>query len=148
MSGPRGYFAVGLVQPKTPENIGHVLRACGCFGAAFLGVEGVRYQKHHTDTQQAYRHMPLIQTDDIAELIPYDCLPIGVELVPDAGELPGFQHPERAFYIFGPEDGSIPPRVLERCKFKVSIPTARCLNLAMCANIVMYDRVSKRRRLP
>jgi len=29
----RGYFAVGLAQPKTPANVGSALRACGCFGA-------------------------------------------------------------------------------------------------------------------
>ena len=27
----RGYAAIGLVQPKTPANVGSVLRAAGCY---------------------------------------------------------------------------------------------------------------------
>lgn len=31
---PRGYAAIGLHMPKTPSNVGSVLRAAGCYGAA------------------------------------------------------------------------------------------------------------------
>jgi hypothetical protein len=46
----RGYAAVGLWHPKNHINIGAVLRACGCFGAAMLAVEGRRYRRAQTDT--------------------------------------------------------------------------------------------------
>ncbi len=35
----RGYFGVGLDNPKTDANIGSALRACGVFGAAKRGIE-------------------------------------------------------------------------------------------------------------
>ena len=53
-------------------------------------------------------------------------------------------HPERAMYVFGPEDGSLPSTLLERCDDVVFIPTKHCLNLSMAANIVLYDRMAKR----
>ena len=54
-----------------------------------------------------------------------------------------FQHPERALYIFGPEDGSVSKSILERVPFIVSVPTNRCMNLAATVNVVLYDRMAK-----
>lgn len=141
----RGYAAIGLWQPKTPANVGAVLRACGCYGAAMCAVQGKRYQKSATDTMQQHRHMPFIQTDDLRGLIPYDCIPIAIEITDDAKPINEFNHPERAFYIFGPEDGSLPGAVLDWCHGKpVYIPTAACMNLAATVNVVLYDRWRQR----
>ena len=71
---------------------------------------------------------------------------MAVELTDDAVDLPIFVHPERACYIFGPENGSISPEVLSRCNMSVKIPTTMSLNLGMTVNIVLYDRMAKNRR--
>lgn len=143
-----GFYAVGLAQPKTPANVGSALRACGAFNAAFLSYSGSRYAKSPTDPQQAFRSMPLLRSGDgpesLFELVPYNCVPVAVELTEDAVDLVGYKHPERAFYIFGPEDGSLGRRVLERCRDVVRIPSSVCLNLATAVACVLYDRTAKR----
>jgi tRNA(Leu) C34 or U34 (ribose-2'-O)-methylase TrmL len=143
----RGYAAVGLYHPKTPVNIGSVLRAAGCFGAAMVAVEGQRYRRATTDTMAAYRHMPLLQVPSLHDAIPYDCVPVAIELVDGAAPLETYVHPERAFYVFGPEDGSLGKPVLSWCRDVVVISTDRCVNLAAAVNIVLYDRSAKRAQM-
>lgn len=148
MNSLRGFFGVGLCMPRDPANVGCALRACGCFGASFCVYSGMRYKKHAADTQRADRHMPLFHAGDAPEDIllhlPYNCVPVAVELLDDAIPLSGYTHPERAFYVFGPEDGDIPPAVVAKCDHKIVIPSMFCLNLAAAVNIVLYDRAAKR----
>lgn len=75
--------------------------------------------------------------------MPNDCTPVAVELTDDAVDLSTFVHPERACYIFGPENGSISEEILKKCQHVVKIPTTMSLNLGMTVNIVMYDRLAK-----
>ena len=86
----------------------------------------------------------LRNVDDILDAKPYGARAVAVEIVDGAIPLPRFTHPSRAFYIFGPEDGSIPSDVIERCDHVVSIPSNFCLNLAAAVNVVLYDRMVKR----
>lgn len=51
--------------------------------------------------------------------------------------------PERACYVFGPENGSLSPEIAVRSRHKVMIPTNTALNLGMTVNTVLYDRLSK-----
>lgn len=141
----RGYFAVHLFNPRDHNNVGSALRACGAFGAAYLSYAGRRYQKHPSDTQKAYRHMPLHHLGEEAQtlLVPYDCVPVAVEIVDGAVPLEHYAHPERALYVFGPEDGSIAPSVLAQCRDVVRIPSTFCLNLGAAVNVVLYDRTAK-----
>ena len=100
----RGYFGVGLMRPKADANVGAALRACGVYGAAMMAIQGRRFQKCSTDTMKAWRHLPVIEVDAMRLALPYGCVPVAIELVPDARSLVGYTHPERAFYIFGPEE--------------------------------------------
>ena len=54
-----------------------------------------------------------------------------------------FKHPQRAFYIFGPEDGSLRANVTDWCEDIIYIPTHGCMNLAATVNVVLYDRLAK-----
>lgn len=80
------------------------------------------------------------------ERVPHGCVPIAVEFTAWANSLVTFVHPERALYIFGPEDGSLPSKMMDRCKMTIKIPTTYCLNLAAAVNVVLYDRVAKQMR--
>lgn len=142
----RGYAAIGLFMPKTPANIGSVLRAAHCYGAALVAATGRRYHNSPTDTGKAYRHLPLLQVDDLFSVVPHDCVPVAVDLIEGARSLVTYQHPERAFYIFGPEDGTLGKQVTERCRDIVFVPTAFCMNLAAAVNVVLYDRAAKEER--
>lgn len=145
----RGYACIGLDNPKTPANIGHVLRAAGCFGASMVALAGPRPSKLKsigkcpTDTMCAYRRIPTIWTSDLHDIIPHDCVPVAIEIFEGAQSLLNYRHPERAFYVFGAEDATLGVRILSWCRDVVSIPTEGCLNLAACVNVVLYDRLFK-----
>ncbi|MDD2778435.1 MAG: TrmH family RNA methyltransferase, partial [Methanocellales archaeon] len=104
---------------------------------------GTRYHKAPTDTIKHYKHMALLQVDDLKNAIPYDCVPVAIEIIEGASALPDYKHPERAFYVFGQEDGTLGERVLSWCRDIVYIPTSGCMNLAATVNVVLYDRMAK-----
>lgn len=139
----RGYAALGLYSPCKAVNIGSVLRAASCYDAAMVAIEGARYRRQASDTTAAYRHIPLLH-GSLLDMVPYDCVPVVVELRDDAEPLPAYKHPERAFYIFGPEDGDVPSRIAEKCRDRVYVPTQFCMNLAATVNVILYDRLAKR----
>lgn len=140
----RGYCAIGLSNPKDSSNIASALRAAGIFNVAMVAATGKRYGRHSADTMRAYRHLPLLQVPDLRAVLPYDCIAVAVEIVESATPLPEYTHPERAFYIFGAEDQTLGSATLDWCRDVVFIPTRRCLNLAACVNVVLYDRCAKR----
>lgn len=141
---PRGYAVVALDHPKSILNIGQALRASGCFGVAMMVVSGRRYERSSADTLKAHRHMPLLQTEDVFQAMPFDCVPVAIDLVPGAVPLYGYAHPERAFYVFGAEDATLGSRITDRCRDRVYVPMASgCMNLAACVNVVLYDRAAK-----
>jgi tRNA(Leu) C34 or U34 (ribose-2'-O)-methylase TrmL len=136
------FFGIGLHWPKNNINVGHVLRAAGCFGASFVATTGQRYSRAPTDTHGTHKKMPLMQVDDLRSVIPFDCVPVAIDLVPGAERLDRYRHPKRAFYVFGPEDGTLGRSTIDWCRDVVCIPSG-CLNLAAAVNIVLYDRTAK-----
>ena len=143
MNKSRGYAAIGLDNPKHAVNVGSAMRAAGCYGAAMVAVRGDRFGSAPTDTTKQYRHRPLLRVDDLKLVIPYDCVPVAVDLIEGAIPLTEYKHPERAFYIFGAEDATLGYRVLSWCRDIIYIPTDGCMNLAATVNVVLYDRMVK-----
>lgn len=139
----RGYSAIGLCGPKNSSNVGSAVRAAVCYRAAMIVIQNGRYQRPSSDTTKGWKHTPLIHTSDMKEVIPYSCIPIAVECCEQARPILNFVHPERAMYIFGPEDGSISNKVLDWCKYIIEIPTVFCMNLGATVNVVLYDRMLK-----
>ena len=146
----RGFGCIALDRPNDGVNVGHALRAALVFSArmVILGAADpkINVRKLSTDPGRAYRHVPILEVDDIFDAMPNDCSPVAVELTDSAINLVDFDHPERACYIFGPENGSVSTEILEKCDQVVKIPTTMSLNLGMTVNIVMYDRFAKSRR--
>lgn len=139
----RGYAAIGLDNPKNSINVGSALRAAGVYGAAFVAASGSRLRPASTDTGKCWRHLPFLRPRDLFDLLPYDCVPVAVDLLPNARPLTTYIHPERAFYIFGAEDATLGERVTARCRDVVYVPTSGCMNLAATVNVVLYDRMAK-----
>ncbi|MDN3391414.1 MAG: RNA methyltransferase [Pseudoalteromonas distincta] len=138
--------SIGLINPKSPTNVGGVLRAAGCYDAKQVFFTGNRYlnaKKFHTDTKNALERIPLTETDSLEAVKPEGATVVVIELIEGATPLPEFKHPENAFYVFGPEDGSVPKDVLKWCDEVVYIPTIGCMNLAATCNVVLYDRLAK-----
>ena len=140
----RGYAGIGLDNPKSNVNVGSVLRAAGVYGASMVAASGGRWNSAKTDTMKAYRRMPFYHNvDNLKDLIPFDCVPVAVDLLEGATPLHEYKHPERAFYIFGAEDATLGARITDFCRDVIYIPTDGCMNLAATVNVVLYDRLAK-----
>ena len=141
----RGYSSVAIDSPKHASNIGGIIRAAGNYNASLVVLGNARAKvRFCTDTMKAYRHIPVVRVDDVFKALPFDCVPIAVDLLDGAIPLPKYIHPERAFYIFGAEDRTLGKRITDKCRDIISVPTNRCMNLAASVNVVLYDRMAKR----
>jgi tRNA(Leu) C34 or U34 (ribose-2'-O)-methylase TrmL len=137
---------IGLINPKSPTNVGGVLRAAGCYNANHVFFTGTRYlnaKKFHTDTKNVIERIPLTPIHSLKDAKPEGATVVVIELIEGATPLPEFTHPDNAFYIFGPEDGSISKDILTWCDEVVYVPTIGCMNLAATCNVVLYDRLAK-----
>lgn len=137
---------IGLVNPKSPANVGMVMRAAGCYEATTVFYSGVRFeraQKFATDTKDAGRKIALVGVESLLDDIPDNATLVAIELIEGATPLMDFVHPDNAYYIFGPEDGSIKKELLDHCQHVVYIPTIGCMNLAATVHVVLYDRMAK-----
>ena len=93
------YACIGLHNPKSPVNVGSVMRAAGCYGVNSVFYTGKRYdiaKSFYTDTQRSYETLPLIAVDDLETIIPLGCVPVAIEMTKDARPLPAYKHPPRA----------------------------------------------------
>lgn len=142
----RGFAAIGLHRAKDPHNIGGVIRAAQCYGAASIALSGDRIGARHikapANTTAGHRHIPVMR-GELRDLIPYGAVPVAVDLVDGAACLTNFHHPDAAFYVFGPEDGTLGASILDWCPLRVMVPTQFCMNLAATVNVVLYDRLAK-----
>ena len=138
--------SIGLSNPKNPFNVGLIMRAAGCFQADEVLYTGERYDRaasFNTDTQNAGLTIPFTWVPSLPGDIADDTRVVCVELVEGAIPLPEYQHPKKALYIFGPEDGTIEQEVLDQADSVVFMPTVGSLNLAAAVNVLLYDRLSK-----
>jgi len=144
-------ISIGLSNPKSPTNVGAVMRAAGCFQASSVFYTGERYKRaarFNTDTQNASIDIPLQGVDCLIRSAPENTRVVCIELVEGASSLLEFQHPQNAFYIFGPEDGTLDQAIIDAADSVVYIPTVGCLNLAATVNVVLYDRLAKSAKPP
>ncbi|SEQ11252.1 tRNA(Leu) C34 or U34 (ribose-2'-O)-methylase TrmL, contains SPOUT domain [Amphritea atlantica] len=141
-----GSAAIALCNPKSPSNVGAVMRAAGCYGASAIYYTGTRFEraaKYHLDTRNISQQIPLSSINALTELMGESRKLVCVELAEGAIPLPEFTHPEDALYIFGPEDGSIDQSVVDLADAVVYVPTIGCMNLAATVNVLLYDRMAK-----
>lgn len=153
--------AVILTNPKNAYNVGGAQRACSCWDVHQLWWTGNRVQLEldsgtssgaskktnkkrlpREERMKGYMDVTLHQYN-----YPFDQFEgitiVAVELIPGAEQLPTFEHPENAVYVFGPEDGSIDSMTRKHCHRFVSIPAFHCMNLSTAVGLVLYDRFIK-----
>ncbi len=153
-----GNVIIALTNPKSPTNVGAVMRAAGCYQVKQVLYSGKRYARaakysvdsFKTDTQKAHQNIPLTAIDSFLNLnntlenVSAETKIICVDLVEGATPLPHFNHPEQAIYIFGPEDGTINQEIINVADDVVYVPTVGCMNLAASVNVILYDRLAKK----
>ncbi|WP_137167041.1 RNA methyltransferase [Salinimonas lutimaris] len=146
INGDNGLVSVGLTNPKSATNVASILRAAGCYGVSSVFYTGQRYgyaKNFNADTRQMHKIIPTIGVETLQTARPAGATVVGIELVEGAIPLPAYQHPDNAFYVFGPEDGSLDQITVDWCDDVVYVPTNGCMNLAATVNVVLYDRMAK-----
>ena len=122
------------------------MRAAGCYQAEQVLYTGERFDKatkYQTDTKNRLETTPLKRVDNFLDELSSDTKLVCFELVEGAMPLTEFTHPEKALYVFGPEDGSLNQAIIDSADHIVYVPTVGCMNLAASVNVVLYDRQSK-----
>ena len=148
---------IGLIDPKSPENVESVMRLAGNFSVDSVYFSGERYPKAAKlkpctvdMSRKVSRAIPLIQVDDLIDDfivdMPDDLKIVCVEFAENAILLPEYQHPKNALYLFGSEDSTITQPLIDRADDVVYIPTVSCMNLSATVSIVLYDRLAKSAR--
>jgi tRNA G18 (ribose-2'-O)-methylase SpoU len=143
----RGYFEIGIVNGKTPQNLGTLWRSAYQLGAAGVFTIGQRYVRQSSDVFSTPAKLPLRHYDTFDDfVIPHGAPVVAIEM--GGKPLPEFRHPESAVYVLGAEDNGLPPKILARAHHVVSLPSIRdgkfnSFNVAVAGALVMYDRMSK-----
>ncbi|MEH6454615.1 MAG: RNA methyltransferase [Psychromonas sp.] len=143
---PDKKVVIGLSNPKSPTNVGAVMRAAGCYAVDEVIYSGNRYDraiKLNTDTKKVSETIPLTSVSDLLDNKADNLKIVCVDLIEGATPLPAFEHPDNALYIFGPEDGTIKQSVINQADAVVYVPTIGCMNLAASVNVLLYDRLAK-----
>jgi tRNA(Leu) C34 or U34 (ribose-2'-O)-methylase TrmL len=164
--------AVALVDPKFPHNVGAAVRAASCYGIRQVWFTGDRvqlvgargYRLPREERMRGYKEVELRHCTAVGdgqhgaavgdgqhgaaffEAFDRDVVPVAVEVRPGSESLIDFEHPERALYVFGAEDGTLGKAVLRHCHRFVVIPTRHCTNLSAAVYTMLYDRHAKRVR--
>ena len=144
----RGYFGIGIYNLLNKQNLGTLWRSAYAFGASFIFTIGRKYEHQVSDPQRVTRHMPLFSFDTI-EAMRAQCPEarlIGIEYLDASIPLWSYSHPDRAIYLLGSEGQGLNRQTLSYCQDVLYIPTALCLNVATAGSIVLWDRISKRRK--
>lgn len=142
----RGFFGCGIFAPQRSVNVGTLLRSASTLGASFTFTIGGQREaiKGADNTTKSYRHIPHFHYQDMEAAIrsmPYGCPLIAVEICQGATPLTEYRHRERAAYLLGPENGSLPPEVCMEAEDRIIIPHSEfCFNVAVAGSIVMWHR--------
>jgi tRNA(Leu) C34 or U34 (ribose-2'-O)-methylase TrmL len=143
--------SIALVNPKYPHNVGMAVRLASCYGLKQVWFSGDRLSLNpaegdrlpREERMKDYNKVQLIQHDYFFEQFPQETTPVAVEVRDAAEPLHSFEHPDKALYVFGAEDGTIPKVLLQHCHRFIVIPTKHCLNLATAVATILWDREYK-----
>jgi len=142
----RGYFGIGIDNPRKQENIGSLFRSAQIFGAKFVFTIGSQYRRQASDTCHSTRNIPYFFYLDYEEFFRNRAVGstiIGVENAPEARLINNFVHPRQAIYILGSERVGVRPEILKKCNSIIKIDGEFSLNVAVAGSIIMYDRSVK-----
>ena len=137
------FFAIGIQNGKTPENLGVLWRSAQNLGASYIFTIGNRYAKQACDTHNAVKSIPYFHYDtfdDFFNNLPKGARLVGVELTDNAESLEVFNHPRRCVYLLGAEDHGLSKQAIEKSHFLVKFKSQLSLNVSVAGSIVMYDR--------
>ena len=143
-------LSIGLINPKSPDNVGAILRASANYQVDSVFYTGIRYPQalkragRSVDmSRKLGKDIPITQANCLLAAVTQDVKIVCIEFAEGAVALPEFVHPKQALYIFGPEDGSIEQEIVDKADYVVFVPTISCMNLSASVNVLLYDRMAK-----
>jgi tRNA(Leu) C34 or U34 (ribose-2'-O)-methylase TrmL len=146
-----GYFGIGILQPKTEQNVGTLWRSAFQLGASVLYTIGGRYKTSSSDTLNVPARIPMIELDDWSSFAEWAAPKGAVWVAIEMGGIPlkEFKHPRNAIYILGSEDHGVPKSILRNCREVVSLESEQygSYNVAVAGSLVMYDRMMKQKQV-
>ena len=142
-----------LIDPKYERNVGMVVRAAVAMGAREVLVCGRRWSSDgRCVSKKGKRRKPrelrmfggkmrevstsLDVLNQYDQLVVFERDNRGQNLAAHNYERSG----NKPLYIFGPEDGAVPSRVMRRCDLVLTIPCGDSINLACAVHIALWDR--------
>lgn len=143
------FFGIGILNGKTPENLGVLWRSAQNLGAHFIFTIGKRYAKQASDTHNAVKSMPYYHYttfEDFFSNLPKGTRLVGVELTDKAQDLEHFKHPRRCVYLLGSEDHGLTKEAQEKSHFLIKFKSHMSLNVAVAGSIILYDRTRDKKR--
>ena len=143
------FFGIGILNGKTPENLGVLWRSAQNLGASFIFTIGNRYAKQASDTHNAVKSMPYFHYEtfqDFFRNLPKGARIVGVEMTENSEILEDFKHPRRCVYLLGAEDHGLTKEAIDQAHFLVEFPSKMSLNVAVAGSIVLYDRTRSKKR--
>lgn len=142
----RGFFGIGIDNPKYEPNVGTLMRSAQIFNAAFTFTIGERYKRPRTDTSKSTHHTPtwnFPNFKDFYERRPNNCTLVGVELDDRAIDIDRFNwdNSVRPVFIMGAEDAGLSADARKMCQYIIKIPSPKAfsMNVAAAGTIVMYE---------
>lgn len=145
-------LAVALWNPKYAFNVAQAIRIASCYNVPQVWFNGSRVpldgskkeRLPREERMKGYQDVEICHGEYFFDAFSSDIVPVAVELTPSSENLMHFEHPDKAVYVFGPEDGSLPKVAKMHCHRVIQIPTRHCLNLSMAVGTILYDRHYKR----
>lgn len=147
----RGFFGIGIYNPRFDVNIGTLWRHANLYNASFLFVIGRRFKKSRQDTTHSHKHIPCYEYKTYEEFkanLPIDTKLVAIEMHPQSTPLSDFKHPERTIYLLGAEDTGLPQGILEDMDGIISIESYKpnSMNVATAGTLVLYDRTITKKK--
>lgn len=142
----KGYFEIGIYQPKYSENVGTLWRSAFLLGASGIFVIGAKFKHQASDIPKTWQQIPMRKYADFEDFLqhkPIDSELIGIEL--GGSLLTNFKHPKQAIYLLGSEGEGLPVEVFGQCDDIVRVESLHefSYNVSVAGSIVMYDRLVK-----
>ena len=143
---PTGWFAIGIENLVSDENLGTLWRTAVLIGASFIFTIGRKYKLQSSDTTMTHKSIPLHQYDCLETFLgayPKDAKLVGIEIDDRAQSIVPYYHMARTVYLLGSEGNGLSKMALDACHDVLYIPSTGCLNVAVTGSIVIYDRIAK-----
>jgi tRNA G18 (ribose-2'-O)-methylase SpoU len=153
MSNAEGrYFALGMRDLKSPQNIGALVRSHVAFGGrtvVFVGrLTPWRFTRHTKAFSRGFESscdLITLPTDDA--LFDWcrlnDCRSVALEIGANATPLNRFQFPPRSIIVVGHESFGLDTAFVERCDDNIKVQQygpVGSLNVSVAGSLALYER--------